>query len=166
MCVFYTEALLFVVQRPVMKRRTKCSSSRPRTSSPRAKQPQTPARRRSRRTDRDRDGRSCGLRSQSLSPLRAGSGRRLDSAAPNQVRTHSCNPAVTSSSQQVAAESCDVMLYKLRPGPGQCKMCVMKTQLTVCRCCRRGQEPVGLTQRSSAALHLRPALHPQVDIFI
>ncbi|GAA6214797.1 spermatogenesis-associated protein 6-like isoform X2 [Lates japonicus] len=79
-----------VPMRPVVKRNTK-RSSRPRTSSPQRKQPQTPVRRRGGRMARGRHSASRSLshipRSQSLSPLRAGNTQRLaqlslDSAAP------------------------------------------------------------------------------------
>ncbi|XP_018549359.1 spermatogenesis associated 6-like protein isoform X3 [Lates calcarifer] len=95
-----------VPMRPVVKRNTK-RSSRPRTSSPQRKQPQTPVRRRGGRMAKGRHSASRSLshipRSQSLSPLRAGNTQRLarlslDSAAP-----FSANMDTASTSQPMLA---------------------------------------------------------------
>ncbi|XP_071334366.1 spermatogenesis associated 6-like protein isoform X7 [Trachinotus anak] len=97
-----------VLLRPVIKR-----SSRPRTSSPQRKQPQTLVRRRGGRMDR---GRRSAARSQSLSPLRAGNTQRLgrlslSSAAPIPADTDTASSSQPSDSLQVEEEDLYPMVW-------------------------------------------------------
>ncbi|XP_071334363.1 spermatogenesis associated 6-like protein isoform X5 [Trachinotus anak] len=84
-----------VLLRPVIKR-----SSRPRTSSPQRKQPQTLVRRRGGRMDR---GRRSAARSQSLSPLRAGNTQRLGRLSLSSAAPIPADTDTASSSQPMMA---------------------------------------------------------------